>query len=66
MGRKAYKKPGLKSPGKASELAETDIKQCDTEIPSRDKTIDDFIFKIDTRDFTARIKEKLKEIEEEK
>lgn len=65
MGRKAYEKPRLIPLGKASELAKADIKHSNTEISSRDKIIDDFILKIDTREFESSIKEKLKETEKE-
>jgi len=65
VSRKAYEKPGQIPFSKASELAKTDIKHFDTEIPYREQINDDFILILDTREFTARIKERLKEIEEE-
>ncbi len=65
MARKAYKKPRLIPPGKASELAKADIKHSNIKNSSKENIIEDFILKIDMREFENRIKEKLKEIEEE-
>lgn len=65
MSIKVYTKPRPTPLSRAPEPTETNITYRDIKIPDTGKIADDFILLLDTRGFTARIKEKLKEIEEE-